>query len=189
MEPTRERFCADCHGSLDTRLVDTRLGNASDFGKVHPQFQAVLTTERGQAAAGARLAGEPAAAVGRAALPARDAPEPDQRRRADGAAAGAGRGYGKPLECASCHRQTADGVRFLPVDMEKDCEACHSLVYDKVGPTTFARCATATSSRCAPTCLHSTRARRTARAAAAGQYGSLYRVNFGGPGARSCRGR
>ena len=29
----------------------------------------------------------------------------------------------------------ADGVRFLPVAMERDCEACHSLVYDKVGAT------------------------------------------------------
>ena len=36
---------------------------------------------------------------------------------------------------ADCHQPTADGVRFLPVDMERDCEACHSLVYDRVGGT------------------------------------------------------
>ena len=26
-----------------------------------------------------------------------------------------------------------ESVRFLPVDMESDCESCHSLVYDRVG--------------------------------------------------------
>jgi hypothetical protein len=43
--------------------------------------------------------------------------------------------YGDPLECSDCHTPTADGVRFQPVDMEEDCEACHSLVYDRVGDT------------------------------------------------------
>jgi predicted CXXCH cytochrome family protein len=46
-----------------------------------------------------------------------------------------GHGYGKALDCKDCHHPTADGVRFLPVDMERDCEACHSLAYDKVGST------------------------------------------------------
>ncbi len=50
-------------------------------------------------------------------------------------ALGKGAGYGTALDCANCHRPTADGVRFLPVDMERDCEACHSLAYDRVGGT------------------------------------------------------
>jgi len=46
------------------------------------------------------------------------------------------RGYGADgLACRDCHRTTEDGVRFRPIAMERDCEACHSLVYDKVGPT------------------------------------------------------
>ena len=44
-------------------------------------------------------------------------------------------GFGAPLECSDCHTPTADGVRFLPVNMEENCESCHSLVYDKVGST------------------------------------------------------
>jgi hypothetical protein len=48
---------------------------------------------------------------------------------------GASHGYGASLECTDCHRKSADGVRFVPVDMEKDCQACHSLVYDRVGST------------------------------------------------------
>ena len=34
------------------------------------------------------------------------------------------------LQCANCHRPTEDGVRFQPVNMERDCEGCHSLAYD-----------------------------------------------------------
>jgi Cytochrome c7 and related cytochrome c len=44
-------------------------------------------------------------------------------------------GQGSPIACKDCHRPTADGVRFLPIDMERDCESCHSLAYDKVGNT------------------------------------------------------
>jgi len=45
------------------------------------------------------------------------------------------RGYGEALECASCHRPGPDRVSFLPIEMERDCESCHSLVYDQVGGT------------------------------------------------------
>ena len=71
----------------------------------------------------------------------------------------AAEGYGAPLECADCHTPTADGVRFLPVEMEQDCESCHSLVYDRSAPPS-ARCATAMSRRCAPICSRSDRAPR-----------------------------
>jgi len=46
------------------------------------------------------------------------------------------KGYGpNGLACADCHHPTEDGVRFKPITMERDCEACHSLAYDKVGAT------------------------------------------------------
>lgn len=131
MEPTREQFCADCHGSLDTRLTDTALGNASDFGKAHPQFQARLFTAAAQR--------EPVR-VSLAANPRQwnglRFPHDMHLSTTNGVAQMAQRlGDGPALECADCHRPTADGVRFQPVDMENDCEACHSLVYDRVGTT------------------------------------------------------
>jgi hypothetical protein len=135
MEPTREQFCADCHGTLDQRLTDTRLANASDFGKVHPQFQARLFTAANQSeAVRVSLASNPRQWDGlrfphRMHLSKTNGVAQMARRL------GAGNGYGAPLDCDDCHRPTADGVRFLPVDMENDCEACHSLVYDRVGPT------------------------------------------------------
>jgi predicted CXXCH cytochrome family protein len=183
MQPTRERFCADCHGTLDARLADTALGNASDFGKAHPQFQAVLTTERAQA--------EPV----RVSLAERPRqwnglkfPHEMHLSRTNGVAQmarrlGPGRGYGKPLLCADCHTPTADGVRFLPVDMEQDCEACHSLVFDQVG-TTFRtlRHGQVEQMRADLLALDARAARPSGRRRP-GEYGSLYRADFGGPGA------
>jgi hypothetical protein len=183
MEPTRERFCADCHGTLDARLTDTALGNASDFGKAHPQFQAVLTTERGQQRpVRVSLADHPRQWNGLRF------PHEMHLSRTNGVAQmarrlGTGRGYGEPLECADCHRPTADGVRFLPVDMENDCESCHSLVYDKVGSTFRTLRHGNIEQMRADLLALDARAPRDAGRRRPGQFGTLYRANFGGPGA------
>jgi hypothetical protein len=131
MEPTREKFCADCHGSMDVRLTDTALGNANDFGKAHPQFQAALFTRPEQ---------EEVERISLAANPRQwnglRFPHDMHLDKRGGVARMAQRlGDGPALECSSCHRPRADGVRFLPVDMERDCESCHSLVFDRVGDT------------------------------------------------------
>ena len=185
MEPTREKFCADCHGSLDARLTDTALGNASDFGKAHPQFQALLTTERGQAQPQRiSLAARPRQWNGLTFphdlhLDARGGVTQMARRL------GRRNGYGDTLECNDCHRPTADGVRFLPVDMENDCESCHSLVIDQVGgvyrkvrhgDARQARAELMALGRASRPPIISGRGRP-------GQYGSggLYRADFGGP--------
>ena len=94
-------------------------------------------------------------------------------------------GYGAALECDDCHRPTADGVRFLPVDMENDCESCHSLVIDQVGgvyrkvrhgDARQARAELMALGRASRPPIISGRGRP-------GQYGSggLYRADFGGP--------
>jgi len=131
MEPTREQFCADCHGTLDRRLTDTKLGDASDFGRVHPQFQARLFTASSQREpVRVSLADHPRQWDGLRF------PHRMHLSTTNGVAQMARRlGEGPSLECEDCHRKTADGVRFLPVDMEQDCESCHSLVYDRVGST------------------------------------------------------
>jgi hypothetical protein len=137
MKPPAQKFCADCHGTMDKRLGDTRLANASDFGKVHPGFQVAVLT--------APVQGTEEPKPQRVALSTRPKqfngikfPHALHLRPGGGATEmamrlGAGRGYGKRLECASCHKPTADGVRFKPVVMETSCGACHSLVYDRSG--------------------------------------------------------
>lgn len=42
---TAQSQCADCHKDLTTRLSDTALGNAADFGKAHPNFHPTLVAE------------------------------------------------------------------------------------------------------------------------------------------------
>lgn len=134
MEPPAQQFCADCHDTMDKRL-ETPLGNATDFGTAHPQFQvAVLTAPGAEKPARLSLDRRPREFNGLKFphdlhLSLRAGPAQMARRL------GAGKGYGGPLDCADCHTPTADGVRFQPVDMEEDCGACHSLVFDRVGST------------------------------------------------------
>ncbi|MDP8993439.1 MAG: cytochrome c3 family protein [Pseudomonadota bacterium] len=137
MAPTPQRFCADCHAGLTERLPDTRLGDASDFGSVHPEFQpSVLIRWEGETPVMQRvpldqnpretsnlrfphaLHLDPRGGVSQMAR--RLAPQ---------------HGFGRSLVCADCHVPTPDGTRFQPVDMEGDCAMCHSLAFDRVGGT------------------------------------------------------
>ncbi|WP_340587480.1 cytochrome c3 family protein [Erythrobacter alti] len=129
MEPTSEQFCADCHDTLDARLTDTALGNARDFGTLHPQFQALVRPARGERETRAELS------AGMTDFNGLKFPHDMHLSTTNGVARMAMRLGGEVLDCASCHTPTADGVRFLPVDMETSCESCHSLVYDRVGST------------------------------------------------------
>ena len=132
MPPPAQAFCADCHGSLKDRLTDTQLGNAADFGTAHPQFRPSLALTAGSdKLTRVSLAEHPREASGLTFTH-------DQHLGAIGGVAQMamrlGMGSGG-LGCADCHHPSADGVRFEPVKMERDCEACHSLAYDQVGGT------------------------------------------------------
>jgi hypothetical protein len=135
MEPTRQKFCADCHATLDKRLTDTTIGDAADFGTLHPQFAALIETAPAQSKpVRVSLDAHPKEWDG---LRFPHALHLDPRGGVARMASQIGRShdYGAALDCKDCHHPTADGVRFLPVAMERDCEVCHSLVYDKVGAT------------------------------------------------------
>jgi len=135
MAPPAQQFCADCHGSLKDRLGDTKLGNAADFATLHPQFAPAVVTN---AAAGTvqrlSLDANPRENSG-LAFPHKLHLDPRGGVAKMAVTLAADKGYGQNgLACADCHRPTEDGVRFKPIVMERDCEACHSLVYDKAGP-------------------------------------------------------
>lgn len=136
MPPPAQQFCADCHGSLKDRLADTRLGNAADFGTLHPEFAPAVMVDPAAGTTRRTLLGPAAHENSGLAFPHRLHLDP---RGGVARMAGTLRGerdYGaNGLVCADCHRPTEDGVRFKPIAMERDCEACHSLVYDKLGPT------------------------------------------------------
>lgn len=139
LPPTPQAFCADCHGSLKERLTDTALGDASDFGTAHPEFRALVAVQPGTPYARPQFA--------RLSLASRPRdntglkfPHDLHLSRTNGVARmartmRAEHGFGDALACKDCHKPTADGVRFLPVDMERNCQMCHSLAFDRIGGT------------------------------------------------------
>ncbi len=136
MPATAQVFCTDCHATLKQRLTDSKLPDVADFGTQHPQFRPLVAVSPGDKPTMTRVSLD-------------DRPRDNSGLKfphklhldsSGGVAAmaqslTAQKGYGKALVCADCHTRSADGTRFLPVDMEKNCRACHSLAFDQVGGT------------------------------------------------------
>lgn len=128
IEAASEQFCADCHNRLDTRLTDTGLGNAADFGRKHPHFRPQFYS--------AHYADQPirlsldANPVEKSGLVFPRDIHMDKQGGAARMALSLGE-YDGPLECADCHESEPDGVNFEPVVMDDACESCHSLVLER----------------------------------------------------------
>jgi hypothetical protein len=136
MPPPAQQFCADCHGSLKDRLTDTKLGNAGDFATLHPQFSAAVVTDPARRTiTRVSLDANPRENSG-LSFPHKLHLDPRGGVARMAATLAGEKGYGtQGMACADCHRPSEDGVRFKPIVMERDCEACHSLVYDTFGST------------------------------------------------------
>ena len=139
MAATPQKFCADCHDGMSSRLKSaghpTTLADAADFGTSHPEFRPLI-----RPAPGAKLV---RAEAGKGTVDYNGLKFPhDMHLQATGgvarmAASFRGRyDFGKKLECQNCHRVEADGVRVKPVEMERDCAMCHSLAFETVGGVT-----------------------------------------------------
>lgn len=137
MPATAQRFCTDCHDGMSTRLTDTKLGDAGDFGDSHPQFRPRVALSPGKPPRFGRVE------ISRAIRDNNGLKFPhDVHLRQNGGVARMAinlrvntRGM-SGLDCASCHRPTPDRVGFQPVDMERDCQSCHSLAFESVGGVT-----------------------------------------------------
>ena len=130
--------CVDCHAGLKARLGATTLLDTPDWGR-HPDFRPlIVVADRGgrpllRRIALARrpldhtgLAFSHRLHLGPAGFVARMALELGRRR-----------GYGEPLACANCHHPDGVGRSFAPVEMTRDCSACHSLAF--AGPRSALR--------------------------------------------------
>lgn len=136
MQATPQAFCSDCHAALKTRLADTKIGDAGDFGTAHPQFKPLVAVTPGATPVLARISlDHPIAEENGLKFP--------HKLHLD-ALGGVARmaqtlkgqnGFGNALVCADCHTPTADGSRFLPITMERNCQMCHSLGFDQIGGT------------------------------------------------------
>lgn len=136
MPPTRQAFCTDCHATLKSRLGDTRLGNAADFGKAHPQFTPAVMTTAGADPVIRRVSLDMNPRQETGLKFPHDLHLSTTNGVAQMARRLAGRyGFGQSLQCKDCHQPTADGTRFQPVEMERSCGMCHSLAFEKIGGT------------------------------------------------------
>jgi hypothetical protein len=124
--------CQSCHSRLKMRLRKTQLIDAPDWNR-HPAFRPLVMTAAGPAPKFRRVA-LTAAPQERNGLifPHRLHLDPVGGVARQAIALGPSRGYGKALACASCHRRDAGGKGFRPIEMERDCSACHSLAYERV---------------------------------------------------------
>jgi hypothetical protein len=137
MTPTAQQFCTDCHASLNTRLTDTKLPNAGDFGTQHPQFRPALTVGMN---GDQRLTKRVTLTAGLTEDNGLKFTHAQHLSKTNGIARmtqtlRAQQGWGDSLACKDCHTPTADGTRFLPVEMEKNCQMCHSLAFENIGGT------------------------------------------------------
>lgn len=128
-----ESFCTDCHTGLSGRLVDTKLVNVPNWNG-HPQFKPTLVKTPS-------LTNPRFERVSLASRPQENSgliyPH-DLHLSASNSVANMVRKQGLPdkngaLACNYCHTPDSDGVRFKPIEMEKNCGACHDLAFAKDG--------------------------------------------------------
>lgn len=133
MPATAQRFCTDCHADMNSRLTDTRIPNAADFGTSHPQFRPRVAIAAGETPRFERVTLTDATQD----ISGLKFPHALHLQRNGGVARMArSLRQGDGLDCASCHKPTPDRVSFQPVDMERDCQSCHSLAFENVGGVT-----------------------------------------------------
>ncbi len=119
---TPTQTCVQCHTGLSRRLERTDLIDAPDWTG-HPDLRPTLPGRTG--ARRVSMSERPREASG-LTFPHRlhlsPTAGPARMARSLG-----GRGYGAALTCANCHRPDVSGKGFAPVQMDRDCAACHSL--------------------------------------------------------------
>jgi predicted CXXCH cytochrome family protein len=134
MPLTAESFCSDCHRNLSKELADTKLLDAADFKDAHPEFRpavAVASEWSGPKIEQVSLSNHPREGSGL------KFPHRLHLSKINGVAQMAQRigtaQAGTGLDCADCHMPDATGVRFRPIEMERDCGGCHSLDFARSG--------------------------------------------------------
>ena len=129
MAPTKQAFCTDCHSDLRSRLDDTVLPNVADFGTDHPQLKVAVTAgvaDQRRVYRRVSLDTKPSENNGLIFPHALHLSGSNGVARMAQTMRGQ-QGWGAKLDCKDCHTPSADGTRFNPVDMESDCQMCHSL--------------------------------------------------------------
>lgn len=123
-----DAFCTACHADLSKHMQKTKLLDASDFGRQHPQFRPTVQSDL---ADGGWM---------RASLDTNPPPRdlsglkyPHDKHLVAAGVRHPELGNIK-LECGNCHRPDSGGVSLLPIRFEADCHGCHKLRFDALAP-------------------------------------------------------
>ena len=124
-----QRFCVDCHQSLEKLKNDTELADVSDFDSDHPEFSLTLlkpfieeAKTRWEAVRIERNSLNTIREESNLWFSHKQHLNPKGIRSPDG---------DKLLACQDCHRPNTSGHQMLPIKMEKHCAKCHRLDLDK----------------------------------------------------------
>lgn len=121
-------LCTDCHVGLSGRVASA-LEDVDSFADLHPNFQATVVKTPGDDPVLQRVAlGQPGAMDNSGLLFPHDIHlKPSGEVANQAQKLGAQYGFGESLVCADCHEPDKDGLLFKPVEMEANCQMCHSL--------------------------------------------------------------
>lgn len=137
MPATQQKFCTECHDGLKSRLPDTKIADAADFGTAHPQFRPMIIVDpSGDKPVFQRATWSPTLREndGLKFTHAQHLSKTNGVAQMVARRASEYRGA-QALDCKDCHEVDATGVRYKPVEMEKSCQTCHSLSFDQVDGT------------------------------------------------------
>jgi NAD-dependent SIR2 family protein deacetylase len=114
--------CSSCHANIAAHFPDTLTQNAADFGRDHPAFRVQLAMPGGKRLV--RMRQQPKTPL--AEYAGLKFPHDAHLDRA-----GIRGPQGKVrMECADCHRPTADGIGFKRIAMKDNCQSCHALKFE-----------------------------------------------------------
>jgi hypothetical protein len=115
-------LCTDCHADLKRRVPDTKLADATDFAKAHPEFKVTLWSGPGKDDVVRVVGTDKANLVERSHL---RFPHEEHLRQSIRGPKGR-----VNLECKSCHVPDTSGKSFEPINMQKHCLQCHTLEFE-----------------------------------------------------------
>lgn len=115
--------CGSCHNDIKKSFAKTKTENASDFARKHPEFRYQLAMsndpkdlERTRLIKDVQLLEKTSLKFPH-----------DVHLKAGGIKSPKGK---VELDCASCHKLDANGLRFAPVTMKDNCQSCHDLKFE-----------------------------------------------------------
>ena len=134
-----QELCAECNTKLGDYAPNTRVREASDFGKDHPDFRMTVPTDALEAPKPQRMQAKTLDLTRNTRTLERIEWSPSLKElsgvkfnhvRHVGREEVKG-SNGKVLDCGDCHQTDAAGKNMLSIDFEKHCQACHSISFDE----------------------------------------------------------